>query len=328
MIDKEDVLKNNYIILGADGFFRIGYHDLLGLKNVRYYSKHLTNVKSIKSVLTRLFFSNKIGSTLKKLIRPIVYSYITGSDFENNKGLCVVAFSSFYDFCKEGYKEYIKRNYPQSTLILYYQDKIKVRKKDFNVDEARIVFDLIYSYDKADCDRFDLIYYPTPYSYFSIPESLDIQESDVFFCGEAKTRYPIVIEAYKKFTEQGLKCNFYLNKIPDNCPIVEGIHYNEPLSYIRYLQFLSHSRALLEVMQEGADGYTPRLWESIIYDKHLITNNTAVFSSPYYRSEYMHDLKVCEDAVLMIQPPVSYSIEEKDRLSPINFLLNIESKIN
>ena len=72
-------------------------------------------------------------------------------------------------------------------------------------------------------------------------------------------------------------------------------------------------------MQEGADGFTPRVWESIIYDKHLLTNNGSLSHSEYYNSDYMHDVNDSE-IVQALKRQVAYDTNQKNKLSPIHLL--------
>jgi len=196
------------------------------------------------------------------------------------------------------------------------------------MNRMKEIYDVIYSYNRADCVQYGLKYYPTPYSSLPLPPNPSLEDTDVFYCGRAKTRYKVIIDAYNELTNQGLKCDFYLSSVPESCPGIDGIHYNQNMTYIEYLQHLSHTKALLEVMQEDADGFTPRLWESIMYDKHLITNNQFIKDSVFYNALYMHDLRQSiSEASSFITEPVSYSETEKERLSPVHFLYDIEKTL-
>ena len=148
---------------------------------------------------------------------------------------------------------------------------------------------------------------------------------DVYFCGFAKTRYPIINNLYKKLTSQGLKCDFHLMNYPDNEDKVAGIHYNEaPFSYEKNIQHVLNSRCILEIMQENADGFTPRVWESIIYDRHLLTNNRSLFNSEFFNEKNMHFVE-SNDIMSWINESAESSFKEKNRLSPIHLLYFIDN---
>ena len=242
--------------------------------------------------------------------------------------MCMLVFSSYAYLYDVSYFDWFKRKHPDCKLVMFYQDKVRVHTPNMDFKRLKKLFDLVYSYDQHDCDEFGLRYHPTPYSRHEIPCNGAIPASDVFFCGSAKTRYRTVLQAYEAFSKKGLKCDFYLSSVPSNCPRIPGVHYDERLSYIDYLQHLSKSRAVLEVQQEGADGFTPRLWESIIFDKHLITNNDAVFKSIFFNPSYHHSIdNSVDDSVAFINERVKYSEAEKNNLSPINLLHHIEQNL-
>ena len=246
-------------------------------------------------------------------------------DFERSYPICFIFFDQYYGM-SEKYIKFLKGRFKNSSFVLYAQDKVRFIK-GFNIEKAKHLFDLIYSYDHHDCEQYGLIYYPTPYSKYEVPSNTKLPETDVFFCGKAKTRYDVILKTYEVLKSKGLSCDFYLTSVPDECPRLEGIHYNKGLDYVTYLQHLTHSHCVLEVMQEGADGFTPRLWESIMYDKHLLTNNESVFSS-HYNNMFIHELNssLCSNFGF-IRTPASYDIDIKKSLSPLLYLKDIESRL-
>ena len=114
---------------------------------------------------------------------------------------------------------------------------------------------------------------------------------------------------------------------PENEQRIDGIYYNEPLfDYNKNIQHVLNTRCVLEVMQEGADGYTPRVWESIVYKRHLLTNNTMLHKSEFYNAANMHNIS--DDNILdWIYTSANYSAEEQERLSPIHLLEFIEDQL-
>ena len=81
-------------------------------------------------------------------------------------------------------------------------------------------------------------------------------------------------------------------------------------------------------MQDDASGFTPRVWESIAYDKHLLTNNASLEYSEFFNSNYMHQLAEIGDVLSWINEPVSYGIEEKKQMSPTHFLEKIAANLD
>ena len=320
-------MKFNYVIFGGSGYYLIGYRDIMSLPNVKYFSTYLDGQSSWwKKMLITFTFSQRVNSCFRFPLLHITQRFIFPVQFDRSQPICFIFWDGYYGMSKK-YIDYLKKKYPYSVFVLYTQDKIRFINS-FNVAEAKQYFNIIYSYDRQDCEEYGLIYYPTPFSKIDLPDNIDVPDTDVFYCGKAKTRFKTILQTYMALKQVGLKCDFYLTSVPDDCPIVEGVHYNENLDYISYLQHLSHSKCVLEIMQEGADGFTPRLWESIMFDKHFITNNDSVISSPFFNESYMHSLNTNFSSLAeLIKVPALYNDEIKKKMSPINFLYDIESRL-
>ena len=79
-------------------------------------------------------------------------------------------------------------------------------------------------------------------------------------------------------------------------------------------------------MQSGANGFTPRLWESIVYDKFLLTDNVEVFKSEY-NSANIHSLDNLREITLWINSKTNYPQYIKEMISPKTLLDDIEKLI-
>lgn len=323
----ENQFKYNFVILGGRGYYDVGYHDLKSLSNVRYFGSIYEGQESLLTrKLTRFTFSKEVNRHCRMPFKNITFSQIFPVDFPKDQPICFLFFRSYYKISHE-YIKYLREKYMDSRFVLYFQDRVDLIS-DYNPEQASKDFDLIYSYNRKDCEEYGLLYHPTPYSRYNVPLDPDVAQSDVFFCGKAKTRYESIFSAYSVCQGKGLKCDFYVADVPESVNVPDGIHINEHLTYMQYLQHLTKSKIVLDIMQEGVDGYTPRVWESIMYDKHLLTNSKELPKSPYYNTSYMHDLDNSLTRVnSLISQPVQYSDEAKLKLSPINLLKDIERRI-
>ena len=320
-----DNLKYNYVICGAGGYYDFGYRDVMNLPNVRYYSRYDGGVRTkLEKFLIRFNFSKKVNRFLKTPFGHVVYPIIYKPDFYDTKPLCFIFFGNVEYVYQTSYLKFLRKKYPDVKIVLYMQDLIhKNPQLDFN--RCKCNFDLILSYDRGDCLKYDLHFHPTPMSQVVVEEDNLIEESDVYFCGYAKSRYQLINDLYMRYTSYGLKCDFNIMKYPTDAPRVDGIKYHDCLfTYEQNIQHILKTKAILEVMQDGADGFTPRVWESIIYDKHLITSNTSLINSEFYDRMSMHiynDISLVDN----IFTPVAYSLNKKQQLSPIHLLKYIDN---
>lgn len=188
--------------------------------------------------------------------------------------------------------------------------------------------DLVLSYDKGDCKQYDLYFHPTPMSYTEVPDYPSLRPCDVYFCGFAKSRWQTVHDIYICLCRLGLSCDINLVGMPADAPHIDGIHYHaRPFSYTENLQHVIKSKCVLEVMQDGADGFTPRLWESIMYDRHLLTNNSIVRFSDFYHPAAIHQLTDIENGRIRrwINNPIPNREAKKNELSPVHLLKFIDN---
>lgn len=317
--------KYNYVIVGADGYYLVGYHDLMTLKNVRYFSSMYDGITSVfDKKIIRFTFSKKINKILANPLSFYTYPRLFPFKFEDNKPLVFLFFGHTHYVYQSSYLKYLRKTYPNVKLVLYMQDVI-ARNFYLDFEKVRNSFDLILSYDKGDCNKYGLLYYPTPYSIYPIESEVLIEPLDVFYCGHAKSRYNQIFDVYHRCKEKGLKVKFFVTAVPNDKKIIcDDIIYDKPISYIENLQYVQKSKCILEIMQENADGYTPRFWEAIIYDKHLLTNNTKIVNSNYYNKEYIHMTSNINDITSWLYKSVKNSNSVKQSLSPLNLLKKID----
>ena len=323
--------KYNYVIFGSDGYYDVGYADLKTCPNVLYLSHYMQTVRNpLVRLVTRLTFSQKVNRIVHYPFSRFTFKRLLSLPFKDNKPLCFLYFGNVY-WCtaflvKPPYFDYLKQRYPNAKFGMYLQD-IVARNPHLDMPSIKQQFDFVLSYDKGDCEKYGLTYYPTPYSAYPIPTNNDIAKSDLYFCGNGKNRYPLIHDIYQQCTQKGLKCDFYISGMPSSAEKIEGIHYTS-LTYLENLQHMIQSKCILEIMQDGADGYTPRLWESLLYNKHLLTNNKSILSSPFYRQAFIHqvDKELNTITEWIHQPVESITEQQREDLSPkalIRFIDNI-----
>lgn len=320
--------KHNYVIVGADGYYLVGYHDLMTLNNVRYFSGIYDGITSeLDKKMIRFTFSKKVNKIFQNPLSFYTYPRLFPFQFEDDKPLVFLFFGNTQYVYQSTYLKYLRKNYSNVKLVLYMQDVI-ARNFDLDFEKVRNCFDLILSYDKGDCKKYGLLYYPTPYSIYPIENDELIEPLDVFYCGHAKSRYNQIFDVYHRCKEKGLKVKFFITAVPNDKKIIcDDIIYDKPISYIENLQYVQKSKCILEIMQDNTDGYTPRLWESIIYDKHLLTNNTFLQKSRFYQVQSMHHADDIENILSWINNPISNSEELKISLSPKELLKCIDTSI-
>ena len=317
----------NFIIYASTfGFYDVAYHDVMSLPNVSYFRR----IEPQNIFLRKLYRIHLSRTANRYFSLPLKYIWIKTfipqlSDGGNNT--CFLFFSRWMDDeIFRLYLEKLKTIYPKAKYVCYFHDIFQSHRVDADYLEKH--FDLILTYDKNDSKKYNFEYYPTPYSYIEIQEDKEY-ESDVFFLGKAKNRLNTIIEIYDQLEAKGLDCRFLIVDTPQSNQITrKGIRYIKGLPYKENLKYVRNAKCLLEIMQDGAQGITPRTWEAIMYNKQLITNNQYLENSLFYLKPLMTILNADYD---LSHYTVNARVEQFNTqdlikiLSPTNLLKHIES---
>lgn len=228
--------------------------------------------------------------------KQLWYKYFFKDDFRNNKPYCFIVANSLLPL---DYLKYLRKHYPNCKIVKVHRDLVKVstHNPEYSNENMQRTFDMRLSYDKGDCKKYGLTYFHEIDSKLDIPISNDYPLCDVFFCGAAKDRLKKLIQAYDKFTEAGLKCKFYIVFAKEEeKEYRDGIVYaNTYMPYKEVLYNSVNARCMFDINQGGADGFTTRFLEAVMYNKRFITDNPSVMESPFYKPELMQVVKTVEE---------------------------------
>ena len=324
-------LRYNYVIVGSEGYYLVGYRDIMGLDNVAYFTDFYSGFDTaVDRCLVRWNFSRKLNSIVSTPFSRYVFPRLYPHRFSDDKPLCYVFFGNRQYVYQTPYLDYLRHTQSDVRLVLYMQDLVE-RNAELCFDAVRGKFDLLLSYDSGDAERYGMTYYPTPMSCVALPDADDLPHSDVYFCGYAKNRYEVLHELFRKCVERGLKADFNIIGMPTHAPRLPGITYSDkPINYADNLRHIARTRCILEVMQRGANGFTPRAWESIVFDKHLLTDNAAFLNSEYSYLQGHHGIELLDgdNAPQVISADVQYPDTLKHRLSPVRLLQFIDKNLS
>ena len=310
-----------YIIYGSSfGFYDVSYYDIIIQKNVKYY-KYIEPNNQILKYLYRFCFSTKVNRIIKIPFKNIWIKALDPRLYNDGEGYCFLFFSRWLekDFVRS-YLDYLLKRYPKAKYVCFFHDLISTHLLDINY--VKQMFDLVLSYDKNDSETYGLLYYPTPYSSINIKEDPNYF-SDVYFLGKAKNRLHEILNVYDQLEAKGLRCRFFITGLSKDISLnKKGIKIIESMTYKENLIYVRNSKCLLEIMQHGAVGITPRTWEAIMYNKHLITNNSFLKGTNYYNQSSVTILgeqllsNISADNIIS----ANFSEETRQALSPVNLL--------
>ena len=132
----------------------------------------------------------------------------------------------------------------------------------------------ILTFDLADSAKYGFTYF---FSGYSRPYNFDNSslKYDIVFIGKDKGRLDELVRIYDYLTTNNVRCKFIVSR-PRKKIIRDGINYINRITYKETLQFVNESRAILELLLDGQNGHSLRFYESIIYGRSLVTNNSPI----------------------------------------------------
>lgn len=322
-------MKYNFVICGSPNMelYNVSYFDIKGMSNALYLSDNIQTTSKFLNKLYMHHFGPRANKFFDLPFKGIWNKLYYKNRFDNNSNICFILTAYYLKFIKYGLIKDIRKQYPNCKIVYFYQDLAK-KIRAIAPEEVKDHFDLVLSFDHKDCETYGFTYYPLVYSCTEIEDDPDIPESDVYFVGKAKDRLPEILEAYEKFRDAGLVCDFHITGVSEEDQRYKGeIDYCNQMPYSENLKRIKKTRCMLEIMQGGGHGYTLRYCEAIAHDRRLITNNSEIKNAPFYNPEYISVFKKCSDVdtefVKKGEKDVNYNF--KDQLSPIRLLEFIEN---
>ena len=211
-----------------------------------------------------------------------------GTDFKESKPLCIVISPPWYN---KHLIKYLRNEYKGCKIIINFHDTVKnsiERNPLLSLDAIKSEFDCAVVYNPEDSKEYGFPLCHEGYTPIPVKELEVYPKCDVVFIGAAKDRLNIVRKLYRRFTDAGLNCFFYITEAPQNERLDDGIIYaDKPMPFTEYLAREASANCLLEILQKGSTGKTYRMIEAIIYNKKLITNCPEIKNSKYYNQDYV-----------------------------------------
>ena len=286
-----------YIIADASGdMAKILYNDLIGKEDYVVIDKAKLYKNKMLNMLARANISIDQNIKHKMPLKKFFYKCIFGH-FDKSQNLCFYFGTAWYD---PELVDYLKKKYPSAKFVLNFHDTVESKLKRFpymNVQQIKDEFDLIYTYSEVDQIKYGFEYTPDMYSKLDASQIMNFPESDVVFVGAAKDRLSVICSIFKKLSDAGLNCWFYIvGAKEEEKQYTDKIIYSD--KYLPFLELISrqyHAKCILEVTQPGSEDATLRFWDAVMYNKRIITNCSAVKKYSYYSEKMVMVFDSIED---------------------------------
>lgn len=326
-----------YIIITEEslysGIFEVMFNDIIEDENIEIISKYLDEKNKFRNSLFKFLYRNKVNQILKGRFEAILRPKYSLEKFlkENKNQECTVIFmnSSLQKFYTVKSLKRIKKKYNVNYVLLFV-DAVFQRQAEraFEIMKSE-VFDLVYTFDKLDAQKYNLIYFNTPYSEIKSLSS-ENKINGVYFCGSEKGRADFLDKVAIQLKELNIDYKF---DVYSKTKIEKKYNFELKLDdykpYVNILKDTLEYSCILDVVQSGRSEHTGlslRIYEATIYNKILITNNINIFNYDLYDPRYMHYIKDANEIKIewfKDKPDYSYNGE----LSPNLFIKDIEKRL-
>lgn len=193
----------------------------------------------------------------------------------------------------------------------------------------------VFSFQRSDCNKYGFEFTNRIYSRADIEKYAVANDPkiDVYFVGLAKDRMEKIYEIYRRLSNAGLKCDFTVivgkDKVAEYQSKYVGITFKtNRVPYTDILRKLAATKCILELCAEGQDGLTMRFYESVFYNKLLITNNRTALDSDLYNPEYMQVVKdYSRIDIPKIQNTSQIDYKYQGTFSPVHFVKSLSDYV-
>lgn len=309
--------------------------DILSLPNCHQYSDLYNIPYKFLDSIRRIHFSYRAYCKVNIPFKNIWNRYNILNDITKNgeKEYCIIFINNSIHKVTRNYLSALKeRGNVKFVLLLLdrYEDLSVNLKKNISL----INFDLIYSFQISDCERYGFKFVNTVYSKYTKIDFKKNETNDLVFVGAEKGRMHDIYNVYLKAKKLGLQTDFTV--IVDKewyeyfKTHYDGITFlTSRISYLDILDKISKAKCILEICQGGQDGLTMRFYEAIFYNKMLITNNCSALNNPFFKEKFMtvySDINKLDLAFIRKVDEVDYAYD--NMFSPIYFVEKIEEDLN
>lgn len=246
----------------------VDYYNIASLKKYKY--KHI--FEKAYAAMYKIITKNKLKNFHK--LQPIIEA-TAGKTYDY---ILIVRPDLFFDSQLAILKS------KTENFIAYYHDSINniTRKK-----EVISFFDKVYSYEKKDVTDFNLSFLPN-FIYLNQEHTKTASVYDAFTIMSKDFRFNTLEKLATYFKKKDIKYEFLVQS--DKQIESEIIHFiQERKNNKQVLAYLLKTDIIVDIHKYGVqDGLTFRVFESLFFEKKLITTNADIKNYDFYNPNNIH----------------------------------------
>lgn len=232
-----------------------------------------------------------------------VFDWELPYDITDDKRLIVV--QEIFSWNPSCFLEYLRKRCPQAHIIYWirntlFSEDYRTGITSSNIQEflkrQRSLNVHVASFDKGDCQKYNLLYVPQNMGLSYWCEGKDFflgknlrkeNKRDIIWLGKDKGRVSLLKELKRHFDNYHI--SYKMQVVRETKTIydseIESILIDKSIPYKQYLADVAESKAILDLYQHGQDGLTLRPIEAMMLKKKLITNLSDINTYDFYRKE-------------------------------------------
>ena len=284
-------------ILGNPSKNKLNYYvwkDVTNEKNVTYIPNVVKSgiARKLWALFRRLTLSKKLPciNFRHKIFDFIAYNILRKAITTD---ILIVSYVSLDEVGLNALDRLLKQNV---KIILFLFDPLIGLSPHFQSlilsGVERGIFSAVYSFDPADCKKYNFKYWEQIYSGEGVNEITNIvypiKRPIVYFAGRNKGRIQMLYDFIHIFEFSKISCVIRLPEYKlDNEKTKGVVILKEMVDYRQILSEVAGADIILDIIQSNQTGLSWRIIEAFIFNKKLITNNKSVVKSPYYNPDWI-----------------------------------------
>ena len=219
------------------------------------------------------------------------------------------------------YLEEIKKFTPKYIAYLY--DSVERNSSEHLLNG---LFDEIYSFDNMDAKKYDLLLISN-YNYLEIQPTSNQNniKNEVLYIASFDKRFKKALELKKIFTQLGVsfklvvvgkKTTLFKLKKSFSKSIKGLILKRKRINQNELQKLYSETNIVLDIVQENQTGLSFRVFETMAFQKKLITNNKSIMEYDFYNSNNIliiddENISINNDFLKKTYEPIPQNVYEK-----------------
>lgn len=172
--------------------------------------------------------------------------------------------------------------------------------------ETMKYFDICYSFDKNDCEKYNLI---KNNNFYYITDATKTPEFDLFFLGTFDSRFEKLKDIVQKIQKSNLKVHaklFSKNKKTIKKNTSKNISFiSEIIPFPESYKYNQNTKILIDIAHENQIGLSFRPFEAMGLRKKLITTNSKILEYDFYNPNniFIWDENTTEIPIFFLEKP-------------------------